>query len=538
MPIAWQDWTGEAFRRAREEKRPALLFLGTSWCPVTRRLDREFFAEPAVQETVRRDFVALRVDAERRPDVNERYNAGGWPTVAFLTPAGAVLWANSTGDPAQIRPVLQQVAGAYATHKAKLEEEIRRRDEKLEEQRREIYALTSKPGTEVFRKTVRGILFTLDATNGGFGREPKFPMTASLQVILQAYREAGGPDLRDTAAVSLAAFERGLFDPSAGGFYRYCEEADWTRPHKEKLCEDNGALIRAFLDAWALLGNKSYRDKAARAVDWAVRTLWDGDTVAASQAADGSVDRTMITPSASVLCSAFLRAAVLLARRDLADLAFRCLEGIAKRGLDPARGVAHYFDPEPRAYGFARSQAFFSRALLDAYEASGRGGFLDDAVRVLDFCRSRLWGSAERGILDRVPGDDDPGELARRRKNIQENAVLAESSCRLAHLTGDARYLEFARLIVGSFPEFLDDYGHYTAEHAVACDWLSRPVVEVDLTAPTEAWIGAALASPIPRRIVRHLPGPAPSARVSRGGAEVASPRTPEELRAAVAGLP
>jgi len=35
--------------------------------------------------------VAVRVDNDRRPDINERYNMGGWPTTAFLTPDGDVL---------------------------------------------------------------------------------------------------------------------------------------------------------------------------------------------------------------------------------------------------------------------------------------------------------------------------------------------------------------------------------------------------------------------------------------------------------------
>ena len=32
-----------------------------------------------------------RVDTDRRPDINERYNLGGWPTTAFLTPEGELM---------------------------------------------------------------------------------------------------------------------------------------------------------------------------------------------------------------------------------------------------------------------------------------------------------------------------------------------------------------------------------------------------------------------------------------------------------------
>jgi len=36
--------------------------------------------------------IPVRVDNDQRPDVNARYNMGGWPTTALLTP-GADLMA-------------------------------------------------------------------------------------------------------------------------------------------------------------------------------------------------------------------------------------------------------------------------------------------------------------------------------------------------------------------------------------------------------------------------------------------------------------
>ena len=47
--------------------------------------------DPEVASLIDRQFVPVRVDADRQPDVNERYNLGGWPTTAFLTSSGAIL---------------------------------------------------------------------------------------------------------------------------------------------------------------------------------------------------------------------------------------------------------------------------------------------------------------------------------------------------------------------------------------------------------------------------------------------------------------
>ena len=51
-------------------------------------MDRTTYADPEVAALVRDRFVAVRVDTDRRPDINERYNLGGWPTTAFLTADG------------------------------------------------------------------------------------------------------------------------------------------------------------------------------------------------------------------------------------------------------------------------------------------------------------------------------------------------------------------------------------------------------------------------------------------------------------------
>ena len=53
--------------------------------------------------------MCVRVDNDRHPDVNRRYNMGGWPTIAFLTPAGDII-TGATYVPA--RPVAGQALDA------------------------------------------------------------------------------------------------------------------------------------------------------------------------------------------------------------------------------------------------------------------------------------------------------------------------------------------------------------------------------------------------------------------------------------------
>ena len=68
-----------------------LLSIVTGWSVACRAMDETSYADPAVVSLINTRFVAVRVDADRRPDISERYSLGGWPTTAFLTSDGALI---------------------------------------------------------------------------------------------------------------------------------------------------------------------------------------------------------------------------------------------------------------------------------------------------------------------------------------------------------------------------------------------------------------------------------------------------------------
>jgi len=74
--IAWQPWTADAFARAARERKPVLLSITATWCQACHEMDSTTYADPEVAALVRDRFVAVRVDTDRRPDINERYNLG------------------------------------------------------------------------------------------------------------------------------------------------------------------------------------------------------------------------------------------------------------------------------------------------------------------------------------------------------------------------------------------------------------------------------------------------------------------------------
>ena len=67
----------------------------------------------------------VRVDNDRRPDVNARYNMGGWPTTAFLAPDGRRSPARRTCRRNEMQRALEEVSGFYAEHKDEIAERAR-----------------------------------------------------------------------------------------------------------------------------------------------------------------------------------------------------------------------------------------------------------------------------------------------------------------------------------------------------------------------------------------------------------------------------
>src|SRR5687768_8473500 len=118
--VNWFEWSSAAFARAQAETKPVLLSLVTAWSDECAAMDQTTYADPDVELLIEQRFVAVRVDGDRRPDLNERYNLGGWPTTAFLTGGGDVLTGGTYFDTESMIATLRQVADAYRDRAAEI----------------------------------------------------------------------------------------------------------------------------------------------------------------------------------------------------------------------------------------------------------------------------------------------------------------------------------------------------------------------------------------------------------------------------------
>src|SRR6187401_1419757 len=112
--IEWLAWSADAFERAARERKPVLLSITAAWCGACHEMDRTTYADARVADAIHDRVIAVRVDADLRPDINDRYNLGGWPTTAFLTPSGAVITGGTFVSMERMADVVARVAAEYS----------------------------------------------------------------------------------------------------------------------------------------------------------------------------------------------------------------------------------------------------------------------------------------------------------------------------------------------------------------------------------------------------------------------------------------
>ncbi len=106
-PVNWYPWGEEAFAKAKKENKPIFLSVGYSACHWCHVMERESFENDSVAAILNEHFVAIKVDREERPDVDEIYmtcvqivsGRGGWPMSVFLTSEGKPFYGGTYYPP-------------------------------------------------------------------------------------------------------------------------------------------------------------------------------------------------------------------------------------------------------------------------------------------------------------------------------------------------------------------------------------------------------------------------------------------------------
>lgn len=426
VTIDWLPWGVDAFARASRERKPVLLSITAAWCRACHDMDRTTYADPTVASLIHDHFVPVRVDTDRRPDINDRYNLGGWPTTAFLTADGTLITGGTFVPLDRMPGVLARVAAA-AADRAEGSAAISAEEPGVNGP--EYSAAMQAGGSD--DKLIPAIFSTFDEEHGGFGTEPKFPHTAPLHLAMALFRDSGDRRWRHIVEHTLDAMaDGGLWDPRAGGFYRYATTRDWQLPHPEKLLETNAALLRAYAEAALVFGRPADLKQCGKSVAFVTTALraerggYYGSDAEAVLYADGN----------AAAAGALLGAATVLDDSTIAQEALASFERVILLCYKPGAGVAHYFDGAAHVRGLLADQVAVIDGLLDAYDVSDLEPYRMMAEELGHIIVRDMWDTQHGGFYDRMPEPADVGLLKMRRKPFLGNADAAAALARLSRL--------------------------------------------------------------------------------------------------------
>ena len=299
-PVDWYPWGPEAFARAKAENKPIFLSVGYSSCYWCHVMERESFMNPEVAKAINAGFVAIKVDREERPDVDQVYmtavqlyngGGGGWPMSVFMTPDGRPFFGGTYYKPDDFGKLLKAVSNAWRDQRPTLEKDA---DNLADAVRRSSAAGPGAAGRVPLSRAlaeggVAALAGQFDPEFGGFGfdparpKRPKFPEPVNLLYLLDQHRRAGraagGPASPLAMALkTLDAMARGgIRDHLAGGYHRYSTVRDWSIPHFEKMLYDNAQLAESLVLAHETTGDPRWKAEAAATFGFVARVMTGPD---------------------------------------------------------------------------------------------------------------------------------------------------------------------------------------------------------------------------------------------------------------------
>ena len=399
-------------------------------------MERIVFADPTIVALIRTGWVAIRVDADRRPDINERYNLGGWPTTALLTPDGQLLFGGTFFEADELASALQRSLDAFAA--GRVEPGLPARSSPA----------LARPGAPDANPAidadaedwlVEHLLSEADSTYGGFGEGAKYPVPAALTLLLARYRESGDSSAGQVLSQSLDAICEYLYDAREGGSAATPRIGTGAVSGRKNSLRITRPSFPICLEGATLLDRPHYRARAIETLNWVRSAMADtehggffwsvrasgnyrpADRSGPGEDAIGSltVDRTLYADANAAMAASWLIAGDALDDSSLTEFALMSLERVVIALYRPGAGLAHYEAGHLMVRGLLVDQVRMASALVTAARLTGRVPYVMLAEELMQYARRTLWDDEVGGFFDRkapVIEDGDIGLMAERIK--------------------------------------------------------------------------------------------------------------------------
>jgi len=282
-PVHWYPWGEEALKKARDEHKMLIISIGYAACHWCHVMEHESFEDTAVAYLMNTYFVAIKVDREERPDVDQVYmdaaylinGSGGWPLNALALPDGKPFFAGTYFPKADWVKVLRYFVDLHAKNPALLNDEA----EKITQGIHAIENIVPNIDPSILSLNDLNEIFTrwkpnIDFDKGSGFRAPKFPMPSNWEYLLHYYHLSKNRDALKAVTATLDNIALGgIYDQVGGGFARYSTDANWLVPHFEKMLYDNAQLVSLYAHAFQATKNQLYKNVVYETLGFIAREL-------------------------------------------------------------------------------------------------------------------------------------------------------------------------------------------------------------------------------------------------------------------------
>jgi uncharacterized protein YyaL (SSP411 family) len=491
--LAWATFSPETFARAKAERKYIVMDGSAEWCHWCHVMEATTYHDPAVRKILDERFIAVKVDVDARPDLEERYGDWGWPaTIVFSPDAAEVGKYRGYIEPGKFAAILNEVVASEIA------------------EGRPPAPRTIAPRTPLSDEHLDWIQHAVDVElddyydddQGGWGRTQKAPLGwDNAWTLFKA--EKGDAEARKKAIFTLDQQSK-ILDPVWGGIYQYSAARNWDSPHFEKLMTFQAPALDNYATAYRLTRDPKqlaranamlgYIDRFMKGPDGGFYTTQDADLNAHDRtrpfmsgheyyakderarlaaglprvdtheygrenglAIAAYVTMYEVTKDASVLASAE-RAA-----RHILSTHLTARGGIAHDRIDPAKAPKVLYLSDNAAFGFA---------LARLYEVTHDEEYLRRARGIADFMLRELADEDGGGLFAASADPDAVGVFAVRRVPFEDDVMALRTLARIARASTDASYrVAIGRILRAiSTPEEIKARGRWLGDYLLALE--------------------------------------------------------------------
>jgi uncharacterized protein YyaL (SSP411 family) len=481
-PVDWYPWGQEALEKAQKENKLILISIGYAACHWCHVMEHESFEDSTIAAQMNTSFVNIKVDREERPDIDDIYMTAcqmsngrgcGWPLNCFALPDGRPVWAGTYFPKEDWSRILNYFDSLYQADPGTLRELAQKITDGIKTMD-EISPVSSEMEFDLDAVSALGQALDqrMDNELGGRTGAPKFPMPNSLMFLLRSDQVTGKKPSESNAIVTLDQMAAGgIYDHIGGGFSRYSVDEKWLVPHFEKMLYDNGQLLSAYSEAYKWTKKPRYAEVIRETIAFMQRELMSeqggfySSLDADSEGEEGKfyvwtrseIERALEGKDAQRFIDHYQvsdkgnweeEKNILHTRVD-ANLRDSTLKDMCKSLMsERSKRIRPGLDDKI----LCSWNALALKGLIDAFEALGDQGILDQALQTAEFIRSTF--IQDDGRLDRNYKDGKTAINA----FLDDYGLLAEAYIALYEVTFEQDWLDLAHgLITYAQAHFSDE---------------------------------------------------------------------------------